>query len=148
MSLIMLTYVHQVALLRLCILLKSDVVLQGQGPARLVGPPTRNESELDAAASSGADVVVLAQDEYQREFCDVVGGIGGNAGYFTFIAVYTCHPVQTSRTCSHARLLHGGKDQLEELTGPWGCRKRDEFGWVDQVESLIEDQSEQEELVL
>jgi hypothetical protein len=55
--------------------------------------------------------------------------------------------VQTSRTCSHARLLHGGKNQLEELSGPWGCRERDEFGWVDQVESFIEDQSKQEELV-
>jgi hypothetical protein len=43
----------------------------------------------------------------------------------------------------HLAIDHSGP----ELTGPWGCRERDEFGWVDQVESLIEDQSEQEELV-
>jgi hypothetical protein len=45
-------------------------------------------SELDAAASSRADVAVLAQDEYQRELRDAVGGFAGSAGCLAFIAVY------------------------------------------------------------
>jgi hypothetical protein len=47
-----------------------------------------NRLELHAAAASGADVVVLAQDGYEWELRDVVGGIGANAGCFTIVAVY------------------------------------------------------------
>jgi hypothetical protein len=34
-----------------------------KGPVQLVSPPMRNGSELDAATSSGADVVIVLQDE-------------------------------------------------------------------------------------
>jgi hypothetical protein len=47
-----------------------------------------NKLEFDAAAASGANLVVLPQDGYERELRDVVGGVGTNAGCFTIVAVY------------------------------------------------------------